>query len=1497
MEEEYREKATEKSKPEKKKNYVKKIFKVILYVVLGVIVLNIALFLLLSIPAVQQRVLGFAIGKVKEIVNTEISIDQIRINFWGNVGAELKGVYVEDQSGDTLLYATELEARLNPLTLLNNELSIGKVRAEDFFIKVTQENTDADFNFQFLIDAFAGDTTVTDTTSSSMKIAIHGINLNNGRLDYDVLSEPQTPGQFNAYHIGITNLYASLSLPSIDVTDLDAEISSLSFFEKSGVEIANLKGEVSSAGTTFYLKNADLLLPNSNLVIPDAQYNMLTDAFVVTSDRSVISPVDLLPFMQDLRHLSNTIILETSLSGKLPSVRVDTIQVDYGDETQLRGSAFIANYEDYGKSDVRLNIANLRITPDAITDFARVGDSTFIAPDILNSLGTIRLEGLAHGTLENLEVNAEARARQGALLMLGKASTDTTFENLSANVRLQTQNFNVGSLMQMPELGRLSADVNVLASQTSARSLRADASGRIHSFQYDTLRITNVPFTAYYNSAQMGGWLKAEEDFGRLEATVDMTQSSNPVIDVDLDVDRLQIDRFAEFPQWRNPEISLRMKGDIIGADLSRIQADVVIDSLLFTHDSLYFEPGRIALKAGLDDDPMKKYIEINSSFLDAGITGDYNFETLPDELMAMMNTYLPGMFEQPRGRIVNSNNFTFYLTLQDTDELTRILNLPVEVVNPLSINGAINMPSNDMQMSARASRIRYGDMEIRNTAIDISSLDSISQMSIDANSELLTEGADFRFNVDGTVFSDTIDMKLNVRRDSADMNVDVNLDAKAHFEYSNTGQLVSSVQFSPSEMNIGRLNLTFMPAYVMNEGERTEISNFGFMVGRGRVLNRYFGVDGVISNQPQDTLNVSFFHANLGYILKAFNVDNISTIANGDIKLTNVMSTPEIYTDNMRLSDMIVFGDTLGTLNLQSRWNNSQGAIRLDAVLAKNEQQSTIDGWIYPQRDSLDLDVNIDRLSLHWLEPFMAGTLNRVSGSISSGLKVGGRISAPAVNGWLGVNNTYLGIDYTNVTYRISDTIQITQQRIGFDDLIITDPDNNRARVDALVTHQNFDNLQFTVGINFRDFMVLNTPTRTDSLFYGQLYATGTAEIRGNMEDIQMDVQVRNARQSKVDVLIPQTSSAGAYESIVYINTPDDQENQVQTEQPPASLPLNLTANITLTPTVTLGVVINPVTGDQMQIRGNGLVNFTYDMESEAMNAFGDYSVSEGFVRLRLQNLVTMEFQIQDGSRLIFNGDPMQTTFDITAYKRVRANLTTLDSSFGLDDSSPRVMVDCILGITGDIDQMNLTYDIRLPDATDDLRQRVNSLIVTEEQKVTQFASLIARGAFLPANGGSVAPTGNFAETMLFDVASSALSAGLNSVFSKIIGPDWQIGANIDSESNSFGNADVTVSLSRSFLDDRLEFNTNLGYRTDQVNNNNSFIGDFDVTYALTNAIKLKVFNRTNDRYYTQAETTQGIGIVYTREARTLKQLFRFFRKKRPQRDSVQQQQVAGQR
>ena len=77
--------------------------------------------------------------------------------------------------------------------------------------------------------------------------------------------------------------------------------------------------------------------------------------------------------------------------------------------------------------------------------------------------------------------------------------------------------------------------------------------------------------------------------------------------------------------------------------------------------------------------------------------------------------------------------------------------------------------------------------------------------------------------------------------------------------------------------------------------------------------------------------------------------------------------------------------------------------------------------------------------------------------------------------------------------------------------------------------------------------------------------------------------------------------------------------------------------------------------------------------------------------------------------------------------------------------------------------------------------------------------------------------------------------------------------------------------------LNNRLLINGQFGYRDNATQATPSFIGDFDLRYLLqpNGNLALKVYNQTNDRYFTRsALNTQGIGIIVKRDFYHIKDL-----------------------
>ena len=130
-----------------------KALRILAIIVVSIVLLNIVLFITLSIPYVQNKAKDFALSKIKPMINTEASIGNIQLQLLNSV--KLRDVYVEDQNQDTLIFAGKLDVKFNPLGLHNNKLQFYAINLQDFTANIYKETPDTTFNSQFIKEAFA----------------------------------------------------------------------------------------------------------------------------------------------------------------------------------------------------------------------------------------------------------------------------------------------------------------------------------------------------------------------------------------------------------------------------------------------------------------------------------------------------------------------------------------------------------------------------------------------------------------------------------------------------------------------------------------------------------------------------------------------------------------------------------------------------------------------------------------------------------------------------------------------------------------------------------------------------------------------------------------------------------------------------------------------------------------------------------------------------------------------------------------------------------------------------------------------------------------------------------------------------------------------------------------------------------------------------------------------------------------------------------------------
>ena len=1436
----------------------------------------------------QNKAKDFALSKVKPLIKTEATLGNINLQLLNSV--RLRDLYVEDQSQDTLLYVGRLDVKFNPLGLLNNKLQFYAVNLEDFTANIYKETPDTTFNFQFIIDAFASDDTIPkepDPNANPLVISFDNVNLKNGIAHYNILSEPTTPEVFNASHINVYDLNARLKAPSIDINKLDATIKKLSLKERTGVTLHHIKSSrVTSKDGTLSTNKLDIKVNDTKIDATDIVYCINTQKFAVNLKSNNIDPADIALFSTGFEHLNKPIKINANLEGQLPQVDISELIVEYGTSTKIDLAGHIEDFTKYDNADVSIDLKELRTTQADLDAFMKIGGAETVLPDQVIALGNLNLRLTAKGTLKRLNINGLFKTKPGSVRITGIGGIPTPFSDFTFDGRVVTDNLKTTMILG-EELGldSVSAVINAKVKQIKDKPISVIADGSISSLKYKGHNYSNLNFAGSYVNSDIVADINTDSPTDKFDLHAEMLNAEGMDITVNGTIDRLVLAPFYSPEEWINASLTARIDGQFSGNTIDDMVGTLVLDSTSLVEESFIFNPGPIYLQSEVEDG--EKTIRMYSNFLEAEIRGDYYFTTIAQEMKQVLQPHLPTLLEEELGEIDYKNDFQFLLTIKNTEDLSHVFSLPFFNIEPGTITGKVDMPERQSTVNLAVPRLMFGANDVRQTKMNLF-VAQTNGVDLDVDTYLVQDDGYINAKLDTKVHHDSVINSLFF-----DMNNDVivstgELRASIGFEKDEELNLASNILIHPTTLRFNKKDVNIIESSIRYTNDSIKVNNFGIRHDG----KQQFGIDGIASKNVEDSVRVFFDGAELANILTAFNVENIYGTIDGSMMVRRVLDNPVVHTDHFNILDIRTDKDTIGTLHVEALYNPDDDGLRLDVYINKEGVRHTgITGYVPTggERD-IDLAVIIEQFPLRWVQPFAIETFSKMEGTMSTKIDVGGKTSAPIIEGWLGVNEGLLKVDFTNVEYRISDTIRVNRDNVGFENLVILDNNNNSARIGLVVNHSdNFGRLDYRAKITLDDFLLLNNPTRTDLMAHGVLKLDGDISLNGSPTGLFGTANIRTSSKSKVKIELPQTASASEYRGIIYINTPQDDDplafikdreksSKSSSRASSSGMLIDIQATVNLTPLLELGVQYNPRTGDEVSISGTGELGVNYNTKSDPqIRIYGEYIAQTGEASHNLQGLKKINFKLKEGSKINFMGDPLQTRFNLTAYHQVRADLATLSDSFSQDAnvSNTRVPVNALLEISGDLDEMQLNYDVELPDASQDVQQKVRSLINTEEERIKQFGNLVAMNSFYGASSGS---QGAFGSDMFTNVAAGALTKGLDALFASALSDNWSISTNLQSQNGSFEDVRMGVDVSTRLLNDKLQVSTNLSYSdNDMYQNQESFIAEFDVRYELLSWLKLRAFNKANERYYKLAPTTQGVGIEVNKEAKTLRELFRF--------------------
>ena len=194
-------------------------------------------------------------------------------------------------------------------------------------------------------------------------------------MTYDILSEPETPGKFNAHHLSVKNLAATLSLKALRSDSLNAAIRRVSFDEQCGFSLQKFAMKVTANNKRLDIKDFGVELSNTALNIDSLtlKYDSLPELPQMTEnvryDGSLKASVilkDLAPFVPALSRFEEPLDLNLVFSGHGKHLDCPTLRLTNHHGLMIAGEAALSNWDAGMDMYIYGKLGNLTMTKEGI---------------------------------------------------------------------------------------------------------------------------------------------------------------------------------------------------------------------------------------------------------------------------------------------------------------------------------------------------------------------------------------------------------------------------------------------------------------------------------------------------------------------------------------------------------------------------------------------------------------------------------------------------------------------------------------------------------------------------------------------------------------------------------------------------------------------------------------------------------------------------------------------------------------------------------------------------------------------------------------------------------------------------------------------------------------------------------------------------------------------------------------------------------------------------
>lgn len=1531
----------------------KKIGKIILWIVASFIVLDLTIVGLLFVPAIQTFAVNKVTAALSKQWGSEISIKDIHITPTLKLVAH--DFRIRDYKANDMIYVGTVKGRLRNFNLSPLKLNFKNVDLDHANVVIRKYKGDEDVNIALWAKNFPPKEnpepfllTAKHLLLSNSRVAI--VN-DEHRKVFDTRNHPDIDYDFLEFKN--LNMDADeFRIYSKDITTIAAQFNHLAFNQYGGFSLTDGQADFYICDTAMVFDKMHFVTPNSVLNM-DLHFNYAAwdklgefiDSVRISANirPTTVCMQDVAGFAPEIKGMNETFKIKADkFDGTVNDFKLRNLHADWGLNNHLNGNLSIKNVTDFMNSDIDLQLDSSTVNIPELANFTLPGGKKIPINHTLSKFGNTGITCSFKGTPSFFDAEIDAVSALGTIF----ANLNTTPENgkMIVTGSVASPNLNLAKITGENKLLGIadifiSVDGKLKASSIEDmdfNTLTAHVTGDLLRFDLNGYRLSNTEFEGDFKNNLLNATLSSDDPNLQCDVIAQLDVSSSlPALQGNITLENLNAGAIALkmhpvdsahaegfdkiiYGIQQNPHLHIAFDNFNIafrGNNLENINGYASCDNIKIRNNEDSLSNDRLRLTA-INNDNFHKYI-LSSGIANATLETNYDLPVLIDSLLCFANTYLPALIKHPQTNSISKDNIgengyvkahlTTYRTRNiikffvpnlyiapnakvDIDIASNHVNDKIEAdipfigllntlsVHNLKLRSSTQNDSLRLDLSAHCDSVvliqENSNIPFRNIALQSSALNNIVQYKLNWTDVFNTQSDSYSQLAGNIDFSNSMDIAVRIRNSKLFIN-----DYGWHFNEQNIIHIkdkairVDNLVFYHDDSHI-----TVDGTYASNSRERLNVKVEKINMSIANSLLGDLSMDGDVS-------------ADINVICP-----KNKTVVFGKALINDFVFNQEPIGDFFAIAGL----DTVGKVgftggifkNTIADANSKLSEFNINSIKNKEDIIVQLNGEYASDRKDLAIHTHFDSLNAGFLSSFLSGFSDRFSGIASGDLSFYSSAKQSYLEGTVRANDIYMGIAPLGTYYNVKDQdIRFNSEGIFFDNMKITDRDDNVAYMSGSIKHNLFQDMKIGLNIHTDRFLVLNTPRDVTALFYGDGYASGDVSIIGDENYIAFKgPNLKTLPGSHIALQVTSSNSA-IQSSTIHFNPKPVQKGSLTDDilsvNEETKLDFDFTFNVSKE--TELELFLESI-GGTMNARAEGKFQLTYN-DNEDVNLYGNLNIHSGDFKISLFNVINSRFNLVPGGRILFDGPLENMLVNVSAFKSAKTSLSDIipqESSIG-----STVNVNAYLHLNGYLMQrLEPTFSFELPHSSEELNNLFFTAIDTanKENLTKQFAYFMVTNNFMPSNITTGERYGASGINMFRNIVNNMLG---NLLSSKNI----SLGLTYNQESQTATEYGVTGSAN--LLNNRMTMETSIGYYDKKTGSDASnMYGDLTVEYSINpqGTWKVKAYTylgQHDEDYYlhnNQFNYTAGVALAFKQEFNSKRKRHKTSKKKNHESTAKQQ-------